>query len=850
MNRARIILFIFISIFSYGHTLFAEAVSYPDRGVSEGLASERKNKISSLSYTITFDIPSDQQKEIYGKADIEFSYQPVENGWLILDFKTKGNSVGKVIVNDETVEPTVVNEHIIVPDSCLRKGHNDVTVEFMSDDRSMNRRADLLYTLFVPDRARTVFPCFDQPDLKAKFNLNLIIPEHWKAVSNTVVVSECELGEGRKIIKFGETEPLSTYLFAFAAGKFEYVAGVPENGNIGVYHRENDSLKVAQIPEIVRQINYSLNWLETFTGVKYPFVKYDIVILPGFQFGGMEHTGATFYNDTRMFLGRNATPEDEMRRTSLIAHETTHMWFGDYVTMEWFNDVWMKEVFANYFAAAITRELLPEFDHDLEWMRTYSTAAYSEDRSSGGTSIRQKLDNMKNAGLIYNNIIYNKAPLMLEKLVEIIGEERFRDAIREYVVTYGYGNATWDDLVEILVRNAGNDVEQFSRAWVYCPGMPVVSFSKKGAKIAISQTDSREGNVFRRQQFTIALIDSEGRVEEIEVVMPGDGSIGEVEIPLSMIDKDFTIVPNFNGKGYGLFLTENGNFLKLLDLLKSGKALQWSGVSRFATFQNLNENWLFGKIDTEKWVDVILSSIKTEKDPLGAATLIGYLVEPMMTMENDERMTFEKQLMEIAETHDSKSVRTSAMRRLIENAISPDILMTLMEIFENGESPILNERDFMDLSWQLALCFPDKSGEILSKQRQRLTNQDRIAEYDFVSRAVGDRPMRDSLFLELLTPEGQSVEPWAISAMSLLCCPRLGEEPIERIRPALDKLETIQTTGDIFFPANWCKALLGKQRSAEAQKIVTVFLKENELMNPLLKNKILNGAYYLGRKKL
>ena len=119
-----------------------------------------------------------------------------------------------------------------------------------------------------------------------------------------------------------------------------------------------------------------------------------------------------------MFLSENPTPDEELRRTQLIAHETAHMWFGDLVTMNWFDDVWTKEVFANYFAALITEPLFPQVNHQLNWMKTYTAASLSEDRTPGTTAIRQPLDNLQNAGLIYGQIIYNKAPVMMVKLVE------------------------------------------------------------------------------------------------------------------------------------------------------------------------------------------------------------------------------------------------------------------------------------------------------------------------------------------------------------------------------------------------------------------------------------------------
>lgn len=259
----------------------------------------------------------------------------------------------------------------------------------------------------MPDRARTLFPCFEQPNLKATFSLRLDIPTAWKAVSNTYITKE-ETKGNCKTVTFAPTEPLSTYLFSFVTGKLEHQEYTEGNRKISAYYRETDSKKVAQLDTIFKQVTASLNWLEEYTNVPYPFAKYDFIILPGFQYGGMEHTGATLYNDTQMFLSENPTPDEELRRTQLIAHETAHMWFGDLVTMNWFDDVWTKEVFANYFAALITEPLFPQVNHQLNWMKTYTAASLSEDRTPGTTAIRQPLDNLQNAGLIDGQIIITK----------------------------------------------------------------------------------------------------------------------------------------------------------------------------------------------------------------------------------------------------------------------------------------------------------------------------------------------------------------------------------------------------------------------------------------------------------
>ena len=168
-----------------------------------------------------------------------------------------------------------------------------------------------------------------------------------------------------------------------------------------------------------------------------------------------------------MFLDEHPTLDDQLGRSALIAHETSHMWFGDYVTMDWFDDVWTKEVFANYFASRIVEPLYPEVDHRLNFISDYVPSAYAEDRTAGSNPIKQKLDNLSDAGLVYGNIIYNKSPMVMEMLVRVLGEEAFRKGIREYLTTYAYGNATWEGLIRILDQYTAEDLEAWSRVWVH-----------------------------------------------------------------------------------------------------------------------------------------------------------------------------------------------------------------------------------------------------------------------------------------------------------------------------------------------------------------------------------------------
>ncbi len=196
----------------------------------------------------------------------------------------------------------------------------------------------------------------------------------------------------------------------------------------------------------------------------------------------MEHPGAIFYNASGLLLDESATQKQLLGRASLISHETAHMWFGDLVTMKWFNDVWMKEVFANVMAAKIVNPSFPTVNHDLRFLFSYYPAAYDVDRTDGANPIRQPLANLNEAGSLYGAIIYQKAPIVMRQLELLLGEESFRDGLREYLKAHAFGNATWNDLITILDARTDADLVAWSRAWVEERGRP---------RIAVAARDDR-----------------------------------------------------------------------------------------------------------------------------------------------------------------------------------------------------------------------------------------------------------------------------------------------------------------------------------------------------------------------
>lgn len=805
-----------------------------DAGISDELAQQRKQDIKALKYHLYFSIPEKKSFPVQGEASIRFQLETPQE--VILDFREEAEKIQSVAVNGQKASYQFRNEHIILSEHCMQSGENEIKIHFVAGDQSLNRNEEFLYTLLVPDRARTLFPCFEQPSLKASFTLQLDIPKTWQAVSNTYIVQE-EMKDSCKAVRFAPTEPLSTYLFSFVAGHLQRQEYTRGERKLAAYYRETDPQKIAQLGTIFEQVVASLEWLEAYTGMPYPFAKYDFIILPGFQYGGMEHTGATLYNDTQLFLNEQPTPDEELRRTQLIAHETAHMWFGDLVTMEWFDDVWTKEVFANYFAASITEPLFPQVNHRLNRLKTYTAAALSEDRTPGTTAIRQPLDNLQNAGLVYGQIIYNKAPVMMAKLVEQMGEEAFRTGIQKYVKTYAYRNATWDDLIAILDGETERNLATFSDVWVNQQGMPVFRVERTGDRdVSIKVTDPYGRRLKWPQQVQIAV----GGERDTTFVMDATQDSCHFSLPFSVT----YVLPNVDGEAYGQFIPDRRSREWLLT--------HWHEIadetSRQALLMQLYENFLLKQVTADEWIQLLVHGIGQEKNPLIASTLISYLPAVLHELTNAQQFRAESELYELGQHHPLPSCRLQLLRMLSTAFQGSALTQTFYQSWKKQDIRLFSERDYTTLAYELAIRLPKQRDEILSTQRARIQDPDRLRQFDFISRATtADTLQLDEVFHSLLQAENRRIEPWAATTLNYINHPTRSTYAVKYIRPALEVLTEVQRTGDIFFPKNWVTALLSNHRSEEAYREVEAFLQAHPDYLPLLKNKILQAAYPLYR---
>ena len=826
--------------------LAAAAVS-PGRGVPETLAEERAAAIRDLRYELSFRIPESKAEPVRGTETVRFILAAPRA--VTLDFEQPRDHIVSVEAGGRPTAFDFVDGHIVLPAAATRSGENAIRIEFVAGDESLNRNNDYLYTLFVPARARYAFPCFDQPSLKGRYALTLEIPAAWQVTANGAEIDRHTMG-GRTTVRFAETRPLPTYLFAFAAGRFQVETAVRNGRTFRMFHRETDAAKVARNRDAIFDLHaHALEWLERYTGIPYPWGKFDFVLIPAFQFGGMEHAGAILYNASSLMLDPSATQNQLLARASVIAHETSHMWFGDLVTMRWFNDVWMKEVMANFMAAKIVNPSFPEINHDLRFLLSHYPAAYDVDRTAGANPIRQPLANLDEAGSLYGAIIYDKAPIVMRQLEAIVGEDGFREGMREYLKRYEFGNATWLDLVGILEARHPGQVAQWSRAWVAERGRPEIATEvRMGAdgkisSLALVQRDPLGRGLIwpQRLRVTVGFAD---RVENDDVAENGVST----DIPQAKGQpRPLYILPNGGGIGYGLFRLDEATLRYLLGHMEEIA----DPLTRASAWIDLWENLLEGRVEPAKFLDTAERTLPRESDEQNTQRILSYAVRAFWheipaaqrTARAPELEAFLRRGLAQAQTASRKSAWFNAFRDVVLTRDGVAWLARVWRREEKVEGLTFAETDEIAMALNLALREAPGWQQILEEERGRIRNPDRKAQFEFVMPAVSADPaVRKQAFERLRDVANRRHEPWVLESLRYLNHPLREPEARQFVQPALELLPEIQRTGDIFFPKRWMDAALSGQRSPEAAAAVRQYLAAHPELPERLRWVVLSAA--------
>ena len=827
-------------------------------GISLGLAEHRARTISNVVYVLTLDVSS--RERAVGHVFIQFRHAVRED--VVVDFR--GRRLLLASANGVQLPLDIANgAHIRIADQWLQTGTNTLEFAFWADiapsgasiirfhDRADD--SDYLYTLLVPADANQLFPCFDQPDLKARVGLTLITPLGWTAFANGIHLSADTTG-ATITHRFAETQPISTYLVAFAAGPWSFREMQVGPRIVRGYVRRSRAAEV-DLDTLLVQNGRALQWMEWYFGIAYPFEKFEFLLAPAFPFGGMEHPGAIFYNEDRFIFRERPTLPRRLGRFSTVLHEVAHQWFGDLVTMRWFDDLWLKEGFATYMAA----KALDDLDSTSGAWKTFylgnKPVAYGVDETAGTTPLWQELANLDQAKSNYGAIVYNKAPSVLKQLNYLVGEAAFRGGIRNLLREHAFGNFTWRDLLAAVGEAAHRDLGGFGREFVLRPGMPEVEqrLTLANGRIARlqlvqhpAQPLSGPGPWPMRTQVLLAYAGRPPDVLPVEV----SGLVTEVDSARGRPAPDFVFA---NAGDYGYFRT-------LLDE-RSLRALEGGALGR--TGDPFLRAMLWGavwdqvraaRMAPERFARLVLRELPGERDEQVLPGLLGRLGRTLAAYASPAvceglRPAVEGALWTSASDASLPyGLRRAYLDAFIGIAATPDGITKLTSLLsaDSAAGEPVRDPTRWDVVTRLRILGASDAERLAAAQAVRDTTPDGRRRA-FTSGAARGGPEVKHEYFSRYFADSTLNEDWATGSLGGFNALEHQALTLPYLRAALDSLPFIQAHRRIFFLGSWLGAFIGGQTSEAALAVVRRYLAEHPDLPRDLRQKVLQSTDELER---
>ena len=509
----------------------------PGENLTRKEAIERASIVSVESYSVEIDLT--QGAELFGSTTrVRFSAK--EGSSTFIDAIT--GAVHSVVLNGKVLQPAEVSDGIRIQLPSLEKENELVVVaqgKYTNTGEGLHRFVDpvdqevYLYTQFeVPD-SRRMFAVFEQPDLKATFSFNITAPSYWKVISNSPTPEPHELREGVSVWNFAPTPRISSYITALVAGPYvevndELVSSSGKVVPLGVFCRKSlfEHLDAEYIFDKTKQ---GFVFFESQFGVPYPFEKYDQLFVPEFNAGAMENAGAVTFTEGYVFRSK-VTDATRERRVVTILHELAHMWFGDLVTMRWWNDLWLNESFAEYASTLATQEAT-------EWHGAWATFAslekawaYRQDQLPSTHPIVAEINDLEDVQVNFDGITYAKGASVLKQLVAWVGQEPFMRGVSAYFKKHAYQNTELSDLLKELEAESGRGLSEWSKLWLETAGVNLLraEIEEKDGTIAsfsIQQSAIADYPYLRPHRLAVGFYNEVGgklvRTERVELDVQG-----------------------------------------------------------------------------------------------------------------------------------------------------------------------------------------------------------------------------------------------------------------------------------------------------------------------------------------
>ena len=594
-----------------------------------------------------------------------------------------------------------------------------------------------------------------------------------------------------------------------------------------------------------------IHYLSNYFAQPFPFPKYDMVLIPGFAYGGMEHAGATFLREESVLFRSAPTATNLLNRDVLVLHELTHQWFGDFTTMRWFDDLWLKEGFAQYMAYQTLAALRPDAEI---WKRFYEAikpAAYAIDETQGTTPIYQDIPNLKDAKSAYGAIVYSKAPGVLKQLAFVLGDDNFRKGLQRYLATHPYGNAEWSDLIGAFESVSGQSLNEWADMWIRHRGMPQVDVTWSCASGRLTAFTLMQHDVLGSKTLwpiasEVLLGYSDGTSQTIRAQLNAlSAPVGEA------IGKPCPtyVFANHGDFGYGLFMLDG----RSSDYVTQHLGAMPNLFERTLLWGSLWQSVRTASFAPEQYVQLALNNLPQERDEALTASLAGHSEMAIHHYVGDQsRNRLTTQMEGMAAQHmvadpnkDLRIVWFRAMSGLSEQQAGRDVLRALLQGNMQVPGVQLRQQDRWRLVTALIAYGDSHAEEMLQAEEQRDPSGDG-KKYAYAAQAARSDAATKQRYFDDYLHHPERPEDWIEESLGAFNYWNQCSLTEPYLQPALTALPQIKQQRKIFFLVGWLNAFIGGQQSLAAQQQVHDYLKANTIDEDL-RLKILQSVDELDR---
>jgi puromycin-sensitive aminopeptidase len=506
-------------------------------------------------------------------------------------------------------------------------------------------------TQFEATDARRAFPCWDEPDFKATFGITLVVDAELAALSNASEVDRSVREDGKHVVRFADTIKMSTYLVAFIVGPLDVTDPVMTNGvPLRVAYPRGKGHLTAYALEVGA---FCLEYFADYYGIDYPGDKLDLVAVPDFAFGAMENLGCVTFREVLVLVDPSTATQPELQNvTDVIAHELAHMWFGDLVTMKWWNGIWLNEAFATFMEMSATDAFRPEWDRWTSFGLS-RTAAFDVDALKTTRPIEFPVVSPTDAEGMFDILTYEKGAAVVRMLEQYLGFEAFRDGIRSYLTTNSYANTETTDLWDALEQSTGEPVRRIMDSWIFQGGFPVIDVDlvQEGSVLRFTQErfgyagDIGEGDAdadteLAAARWIVPLIfsqSSNGVVAFEKVLLEGDS------VDIDLFERADWILANTEGTGF--YRAQYAPDLR--EALAAHASAELSPIERYGVVDDAWAAVLADRLTTVEFLH-LARGFRDEDDLSVWERLVGGLASLDRFLEGDARAAFRMEVRALA----------------------------------------------------------------------------------------------------------------------------------------------------------------------------------------------------------